>query len=111
MTFKAKRKGTRIENLIVKMHEKLGIGVRVRRVPLSGAIPGWPGDVQINLFDGELPLVGEVKARKGGIGWKVISRWLGTKDILFLKEDYKDPLVVLPWNIYVDIITRARENQ
>ena len=62
MSSKAKVKGTRVENEIVKLFQAEGFNAR--RQPLSGAIQAFPHDVQVsNLFDGTNV---EVKARKNG---------------------------------------------
>lgn len=58
------------------------------------------GDVQI--LGGEF--VAEVKARANGEGFKTIERWLGENDMLFLRRDRRPPLVVLPWNIYLQLM-------
>ena len=50
MSSKAKRKGTRVENEIVKLFQAEGFNAR--RQPLSGAIQAFPHDVQVmDLFD------------------------------------------------------------
>jgi hypothetical protein len=100
MTSKAKRKGTRIENLIVKLH--IAVGLRCRRVPLSGSLGGdFSGDLDIG---NELQFKGEVKSRKSGAGFKVISAWLGENNFLFLHENHKTPLVVMTWETYQEMM-------
>ena len=42
------------------------------------------------------PLVAEVKARKNGSGFALLEKWLDTYDVLFLRRDRADPLVLLP---------------
>jgi len=90
----AKRKGYRVEREIVALH--LDMGLEAERVPLSGAAGGsYTGDLVI-----AKSWRGEVKARKGGAGFKVIEGWLGDNDLLFLRRDRAEPLVVLPWATY-----------
>ncbi len=102
-----KRKGSRIEREIVKLHEKAGI--RARRVPMSGACwGGGQGDVLIECADGR-ELVGEVKARKNGAGFKTLQRWLGPHDLLFLREDGKPPLVAMEWGTYLRLRAEGAE--
>ena len=96
----SKNKGSRVEREIV--HRHLDIGVDAKRVPLSGAAVGFKGDVIIG------DLVAEVKARKGGQGFATISKWLRDNDLLFVKEDRKDPLVVMPWRTYEKFIRRGK---
>ena len=46
MSSKAKIKGTRVENEIVKLYKKEGY--KARRQPMSGAISAFPHDVYID---------------------------------------------------------------
>lgn len=85
----SKRKGNRAEREIVgKLRQK---GFEAHRVPLSGPSDAFPGDVLISL-DGR-KLIGEVKRRKNG--FKQLYKWLEGKDILFLRADRKEWLVVM----------------
>lgn len=99
LTAKGRRtKGLRVEREVVAMHH--AIGVNAERVPLSGAAGGsYKGDV---IIDGQLRA--EVKARNEGQGFALIQRWLGDNDMLIIKEDRKEPLVVLPWDTYRKMI-------
>jgi hypothetical protein len=56
----------------------------------------------------EAPLVSEVKARKSGSGFTTLEKWLGTYDILFLRRNSADPLIVLPWRVYAQLLERVR---
>ena len=95
----SKTKGTRVERELVKKLEKDGIPAW--RVPLSGAIGGsLNSDIKIGP-DKEWDC--EVKARKGGGGFVQIVRWLGNNQCLFLKRDFQDPLVVVEWDVFVDL--------
>lgn len=70
------------------------------RVPLSGAIGGdYSGDLLLKWQDGTLKI--EVKARRGGAGWKVIASWMKDNDVLLLKQNNAEPLVVLPWRTWL----------
>ena len=78
MSSKAKRKGTRVENEIVKLFQAEGFNAR--RQPLSGAIAAFPHDVQVSdLFEGTNI---EVKARKNGEGFAQLDKWKGSADFL-----------------------------
>ncbi len=93
----SKRKGNRVEREVGNLHKALG--VEASRVPLSGSAGGaFSGDVRV-VIDGH-ELTGEVKARRGGAGFKTLERWLGDNDLLFLRRDRQTPLVVLPWTTY-----------
>ena len=101
-------KGGRVEREIVRRH--LELGVHAERVPLSGAAGGrFSGDVEVYFFGpDEAPLVTEVKARGKGAGFKVIEKWLGENDVLFLRRDRADPLVVLPWRTWARFLARIQ---
>jgi Holliday junction resolvase len=104
-----RRKGSAIEREIVHRHRDLG--VRAERYPLSGAsrFRGSGHDLDIYLFGrDEAPLISEVKARKSGSGFTTLEKWLGTYDILFLRRNSADPLIVLPWRVYAQLLERVR---
>lgn len=90
-------KGQRIERELVHLHQEAGIPAS--RVPLSGAAGGeYAGDLHV------LDLTAEVKARKDGSGFKQLEAWLGAHDLLFLRRDRQRPLVVLPWDVYIQLL-------
>lgn len=94
----ARQKGNRAEREIVALHR--GMGLHAERVPLSGAAGGsYTGDVMI-----AKKWRAEVKARKGGAGFKVIEGWLDDNDLLFLRRNRAEPLVVLPWATYQELM-------
>ena len=101
----SKRKGSRVERLIVRFHREAG--VKAKRVPLSGAAEGFKGDIIIEL--GDLILQAEVKARRYGSGFTTIDRWLGDNDILFLKRDQRRPAVYMNWDMYEKLLTRGND--
>lgn len=99
-------KGLRAERDIIARHEL--IGVYCERVPLSGGTL-YKGnrcdvDLYINGRD-EAPLVAEVKARASGSGFALLERWLSNADVLFLRRDRADPIVVLPWSSWVRLVS------
>ncbi len=83
-----KRKGDRLERAVVNLFRAHDIDAH--RVPLSGSVKGYPGDVVVKLPQGDLCL--ECKSRKE---FKTIYSWLGEKDGLILKGDRQPALVVL----------------
>ena len=83
----SKRKGGRIERLAVKMLSEVS---EAARIPLSGAIEGWKGDVSVYLQGKKF--VAEVKGRKNPL--KTIDNWIGEHDMLLIKPDYKPFYVV-----------------
>jgi hypothetical protein len=66
-------------------------------------------DVDLCLYgQDEAPLVAKVKARKDGRGFTTIETWLGDYDLLFLRRNHADPLILLPWRAWVRILDRVR---
>lgn len=94
---KSKIKGYRVEhNLEKRLNDS---GILSKRIPLSGS--SWiKGDIILKIDEKEL--LGEVKARKEG--FKEIYRWIDGKDILFLKADYRDYLVVMELEKFLKFI-------
>lgn len=82
-------------------------------MPLSGAARyrGNGADVDLYVFGRDAaPLVCEVKARASGEGFATLERWLGDADVLFLRRDRAEPLVVLPWSTWARLLPgMARE--
>jgi hypothetical protein len=104
-----RRKGDRVEREIVDRHRALG--VHAERYPLSGAscFRGSGHDLDLYLFGrDEAPAVAEVKARKDGAGFAALEGWLGDFDLLFLRRDHADPLVVLPCCVWARLLERVR---
>jgi len=99
MASMSKRKGNRIEREIVNLLNEAGI--HAERVPLSGQVGGsFAGDIII-----EGMYRAEVKARASGSGYTVIERWKGDNDILFLKRDRQEPLVVVDLNLFTVLLS------
>ena len=100
-------KGQRRERQIVALH--IALGIHAERVPLSGAsrYQGNSGDVDIYPWGRDAaPLCCEVKARRGGEGFKTLEKWLGENDVLFLMRDRQDPMVVVPWRVWQLLVKR-----
>jgi len=102
-------KGNRVEREIVSRHKVLGI--HAERYPLSGAsrFRGSGHDIDIYVFGrNETPVVAEVKGRKSGAGFATLEKWLADYDALFLRRDKSDPIVVVPWRMWVRILEQRR---
>jgi Holliday junction resolvase len=101
-----REKGNRIERAVVKLFQSRGFAAE--RVPLSGAARGrFGGDIS-------LPLLGidrriEVKARANGFAR--LYDWLDGADMLVVKADRKEPLVVLPLRLAADIAVVAEQGR
>ncbi len=83
---RSKRKGYRLEHeLEVFLKDR---GIDAERVPLSGGAGGnFAGDLRIENKKAE------VKGRKEG--FKELYKWIEGKDMLFIRADRKEWLVVL----------------
>jgi hypothetical protein len=57
------------------------------------------------------PWVGEVKARASGEGFATIKRWLDDADFLALVEDRAQPLIVLPWARWEELLVALKGRQ
>lgn len=84
-----KQKGDRLERKIVKTLTEHGI--EAHRVPLSGAVEGYPGDVVVTLPQGR-EVVLECKSRRQ---FKTLYSWLEHRDALIVKGDRQEPLAVI----------------
>jgi hypothetical protein len=105
----ARRKGAKRERQLVKLH--LEAGIHCERVPLSGAAryQGNGGDIDLYIRGRDnAPLICESKSRATGAGFTTLGRWLGDHDALFLTRDRADPLVVLPWSTWIELLERVR---
>ena len=98
----SRQKGDRMERALVKTLQAAGFGAE--RVPLSGSAGGsYKGDFTTPLMGRDL--VVEAKARADGFA--TLYGWLESRDLLVVKADRKEPLVVLPLSLAVQIATAA----
>lgn len=95
MTSKSRNKGSRVEREIV--HALNEAGIFAKRVPLSGAMEHYKGDIEIG------PFKAEVKARKNGTGFKVLEGWMGDNDFLVLKRNNRQPMIVMDLETFLNI--------
>jgi hypothetical protein len=111
---KSKQGGRRSRDKGNRIERELGhkaLGVHAERYPLSGAsrFRGAGHDIDIYALGSEAaPLVAEVKARASGGGFTTLERWLGDYDLLVLRRDHTDPLVLLPWRTWAALLKRLR---
>jgi hypothetical protein len=98
-----KRKGIRVERNLVQV--LLQHGLVCARVPRSGAIGGaWSGDIHLELLDRVLRV--EVKARAC---FTTLHKWLSKADVLVLKADRLEPLVVLPLPLLAELAASSNK--
>src|SRR6516162_6317935 len=101
-----RQKGNRVERAIV--HALQDAGFAAERVPLSGAARGrFGGDVSVPLLGVDRRV--EVKARANG--FRELYGWLNGADVLVVRADRSEPLVVLPLRFAISIATAAERNK
>ncbi|MDQ6868813.1 MAG: hypothetical protein M3178_10570 [Pseudomonadota bacterium] len=99
-------KGNRLERAIVRLLQDHGLGAE--RIPLSGSAGGrFSGDVTAPLIGRDLTI--ECKSRANG--FLQFYSWLEGPDLLVIKADRRDALVVLPLRLAVEIATAAERRK
>ncbi len=99
---RSRDKGARAERAIVNALKASGIAAVC--VPLSGAAGGhFAGDVILPLMGRDLCV--EVKARGGG--FRELYSWLNERDVLIVKADRQEPLVILRLSLAAEIAKLA----
>ena len=95
---RSRNKGSRTDRGIVNALQAKGIAAV--RVPLSGSVGGrFAEDIVLPLMGRDLCV--EVKARADG--FRELYCWLKQRDVLILKADRQEPLVVLLMSLAVEI--------
>jgi Holliday junction resolvase len=89
MTSPAKVKGSGFEREVVAALRDGGLPAK--RVPLSGAVEFYEGDVIVCL-NGKDHII-ECKRRKAG--FKTLYGWLGKNDFLAFRDDKCEPLILM----------------
>jgi Holliday junction resolvase len=103
---RSRDKGDRAERTIVRLFQEYGFAAE--RVPLSGAARGrFGGDVSVPLLGIDRRV--EVKVR--GNGFRKIYGWLDGADVLVVRADRSEPLVILPLRLAVEIARIAESNK
>ncbi|MBR0797308.1 hypothetical protein JQ615_18120 [Bradyrhizobium jicamae] len=99
---KSRDKGNRAERAIVRYLQERGFAAE--RVPLSGAAGGsYLGDVTIPVLG--VDRVAEVKVR--ATGFSQLYTWLEARDLLIVRADRREPLIVLPLRLAAEIAAKA----
>jgi Holliday junction resolvase len=95
-------KGNRAERAIVKFLQDRGFAAE--RVPLSGSAGGsYLGDVTVPLLN--IDRCVEVKCRADG--FRELYKWLEARDLLIVRADRREPLVVIPLKLAAEIAAKA----
>lgn len=83
-----RRKGMRVEREIVA--ELIAAGLPAKKMPLSGQLDGWKGDVAVHAA---WPMICESKARADG--FKELHEWLLDVDAVILTANRRPKLIVM----------------
>lgn len=98
----SRQKGTRAERAIVRFLQEHGFAAE--RVPLSGAARGrLGGDVSVPVLGVDRRV--EVKCR--GNGFRELYRWPDGADLLIVRADRRDLIVVIPLKFAAEIAAAA----
>jgi Holliday junction resolvase len=99
-------KGARAERALVRLLQ--GRGFAAQRVPLSGSAGGrFAGDVIVPLLGVDRCV--EVKVRGAGFGQ--LYAWPEGRDLLVARADRREPLVILPLRLAVEIAQAAEQGK
>ena len=101
-----RQKGNRVERFIVNLLQQHGFAAE--RIPLSGSAGGsFKGDISVPLLGRDR--IVEVKARAAG--FQQIYKWLDGRDLLIVKADRAEPIVILPLRFAAEIAAIAENNR
>jgi Holliday junction resolvase len=99
-------KGNRTERAIVRLLQERGLAAE--RVPLSGAARGrFGGDVSVPVLGVDRRV--EVKCR--GDGFRELYKWLAGADVLIVRADRRELLVVVPLKFAVEVVMMAEQGR
>ena len=102
---RSRAKGARTERSIVNALKASGIAAV--RVPLSGAVGGrFADDIVLPLMGRDLCI--EVKARADG--FRELYSWLAGRDVLIVKADRREPLVIVRLSLASQFANSERRN-
>ncbi len=103
---RSRDKGNRAERALVRFLQERGFAAE--RVPLSGSAGGsYIGDLSVPVIGRDLCV--EVKARADG--FRSLYEWIENRDVLIVKADHREPLVVLRLRLAADIAEVAERGK
>ncbi|MEC9190168.1 MAG: hypothetical protein VYE48_00240 [Pseudomonadota bacterium] len=94
-------KGNRFEREVVNYLKEKGFH-DAKRIPLSGSQQGFKGDLIIQRTEDSPSLLGECKCRASGFKLIYDSIEKDDANVLFIKHDRKETLVVMKIEDYVN---------
>jgi len=100
MPNRSREKGSRFEREIVEIFKEHHLPAW--RMPWSGMMAHYKGDVKVKVTWEDDALTGECKVKANG--FKFIYDSLGEHDFLAIKADRKEPLIVIRANKYAELI-------
>jgi hypothetical protein len=101
-----RQKGNRFERHLRDLLQDAGIAAE--RVPLSGSAGGrYAGDLSVPVLG--VDRVCEAKCR--GTGFQQLYAWLEGRDLLIVRADRRQPLVVVPLNFAIEIARAAERGR
>jgi Holliday junction resolvase len=101
-----KQKGSRVERAIVRRLQDAGFAAE--KIPLSGSVGGsFAGDITIPLLG--IDRTAELKARRRG--FQQLYAWLGSHDLLIVRADRSEPLVIIPLKLAAEIAAAAEKSK
>jgi Holliday junction resolvase len=102
----SRQKGNRAERALVRFLQDHGFAAE--RVPLSGAARGrFAGDLSVPVLGVDRRV--EVKVRSNG--FRELYSWLAGRDLLIVRADRAEPLVVIPLKLATEIAVAAEKTR
>src|SRR5262245_216836 len=102
----SRQKGNRSERATVRLLQERGFAAE--RVPLSGAARGrFGGDVSVPVLGIDRRV--EVKCRKNG--FRELYKWLDGADLLIVRADRRELLVIIPLKLAAEIAATAAQKK
>jgi Holliday junction resolvase len=102
----SRQKGSRNERALLRILQAAGIGAE--KTPLSGALGGkWRGDLTAPVIGRDLVI--ECKARRDG--FRELYGWLQDRDVLALRADRAETLIVIRLRDALPIVLAAERGK
>jgi hypothetical protein len=92
-----------IWNGITRLLAAVGIGFSVKHI--TDPFPGTGPDLELKLPSGTVTAA--THERKCRNGFRTLERWLVTRQLLILKRGRRKPFVVMPFDVFADLIAAA----
>lgn len=101
----SRQKGDRFEREIVHLLQDAGFAAE--RMPLSGALRGKYGgyDVMVPGLKRDL----KIEAKHHGDGFKRVYEWIEPADLLVMRADRTEPLVVMRMSLLIELLKEHKQ--